>query len=91
MGQLLGLTSSMPTFGALDLGGASTQITFIPKTPSDMLPDFHEDLMLYGQPYKVYTYSYLCYGINEARRQLLAHLVTVSKTTIIIKFISRKY
>lgn len=62
------------TVGALDMGGASTQITFYsPEYPSS--PDYREDLDLYGTNYTVYTHSYLCYGINEAIRRYMAILV----------------
>ena len=70
-----GFGSSNPMSGALDLGGASEQITFVPQSPP--LKD-GINLHLYGQDYTVYTHSYLCYGRNEANRQLLAQLVKVS-------------
>ncbi|XP_070614546.1 ectonucleoside triphosphate diphosphohydrolase 2 [Erythrolamprus reginae] len=57
------------TVGAMDLGGASTQITFettaAPETPGSQVT-----LKLYGQPYKVYTHSFLCYGMNEIHTKL---------------------
>lgn len=64
------------TVGALDMGGASTQITFY--TPETDIPsDYKEDITLYGQNYTVYTHSYLCYGINEGIRKYQAKLVMV--------------
>ena len=66
------------TYGAMDLGGASTQMTFISQHPSASPEDSREHLVMYGTEYDVYTHSYLCYGINEAHRQYLAHLVIVS-------------
>jgi apyrase len=56
---------AFPTVGALDLGGASTQITFLPV-------DFPESgevaLELAGTTYRVYSHSYLGFGQDEARR-----------------------
>ena len=36
-------------------------------------------MLMYGRNYTVYTHSYLCYGANEALRQLKAYLVKVSE------------
>lgn len=54
-----------PTVGALDLGGASTQITFVPL---DHPREHRQAVSLRGQTYQVYTHSYLGYGQDEARR-----------------------
>ncbi|XP_004593489.2 ectonucleoside triphosphate diphosphohydrolase 2 [Ochotona princeps] len=60
------------TLGALDLGGASTQITFETAGPvEDPADEVH--LRLYGQQYRVYTHSHLCYGRDQVLRRLLAH------------------
>ncbi|TRY55047.1 hypothetical protein DNTS_003651 [Danionella cerebrum] len=62
--------------GALDLGGASTQISFTPKDPlKDPNSAFH--LQLYGYNYELYTHSYLCYGQDQAVKKLQAYLHTV--------------
>lgn len=64
----------MKTFGALDLGGASTQITFVPASPplANAYP-----LSLAGHNYTLYVYSYLGYGNDQARylknRTAVAH------------------
>ncbi|KAK2837103.1 hypothetical protein Q5P01_014315 [Channa striata] len=61
--------------GALDLGGASTQITF--ETSERVENDNNSmNLTLYGQTYRLYTQSFLCYGQEEFLRKLLAHLIT---------------
>lgn len=67
------------TVGALDLGGASTQITF---ETSEEVEDSGDkmDLKLYGQTYKVYTHSFLCYGQDQFLRKLVAHLIKVLLT-----------
>ncbi|XP_060049066.1 ectonucleoside triphosphate diphosphohydrolase 1 [Erinaceus europaeus] len=65
--------NSFETSGALDLGGASTQITFQPflndtyESPKNMLYFY-----LYGKYYSVYTHSFLCYGKDQALLQKLA-------------------
>jgi len=62
------------------MGGASTQITFVPENPANIQPGYNQSLQLYGTEYEIYTYSYQCYGLNEAYRRYLAHLVQVSWT-----------
>ncbi|POI31232.1 hypothetical protein CIB84_005018, partial [Bambusicola thoracicus] len=59
--------------GALDLGGASTQITFLPGTTADD-KNTRALLRLYGTNYSVYTHSYLCYGEKQVLKRLLASL-----------------
>ncbi|XP_063792306.1 ectonucleoside triphosphate diphosphohydrolase 8-like [Pseudophryne corroboree] len=62
------------TFGAMDLGGASTQMTF---QPQGGIEDKNTEMFyrLYGYDYTIYTNSYLCYGQDQALKQLLAHLI----------------
>ncbi|XP_010225257.1 PREDICTED: ectonucleoside triphosphate diphosphohydrolase 8-like, partial [Tinamus guttatus] len=59
--------------GALDLGGASTQITFQPGGATE---DQNTSVLLrlYGTNYSLYTHSYLCYGQTQALKMLLAAL-----------------
>ncbi|CAB1460346.1 unnamed protein product [Pleuronectes platessa] len=68
------LNPGRKTTGALDLGGASTQITF---QTSDKVEegDNMMELKLYGQSYRLYTQSFLCYGQDQFLRKLLAHLI----------------
>ncbi|NXM44462.1 ENTP1 diphosphohydrolase, partial [Gymnorhina tibicen] len=66
------LTSSSETSGALDLGGASTQITFVSKELSSESPENQLYFRLYGKDYQVYTHSFLCYGKDQALQQKLA-------------------
>ncbi|NXI81195.1 ENTP8 diphosphohydrolase, partial [Rhipidura dahli] len=63
--------------GALDLGGASTQITFVPEG-SAVSRDGASELTLYGYSYNIYTHSYLCYGQNEMLRRLAKELIVES-------------
>ncbi|XP_042672842.1 ectonucleoside triphosphate diphosphohydrolase 3 isoform X2 [Centrocercus urophasianus] len=68
------------TMGALDLGGASTQISFIPE---DSQENFNNTMQvkLYGYDYNVYTHSFQCYGREEAEKRLLALLLQKSSTS----------
>ncbi|XP_010219054.1 PREDICTED: ectonucleoside triphosphate diphosphohydrolase 8-like, partial [Tinamus guttatus] len=65
------------TFGALDLGGESTQISFIPKS-SFMKWNEVSKVTLYGYNYNIYTQSYLCYGQNEVLKRLAKTLIEES-------------
>ncbi|XP_057611737.1 ectonucleoside triphosphate diphosphohydrolase 8 isoform X3 [Chionomys nivalis] len=59
--------------GALDLGGASTQISFVPQGP--ILNQSNQvTFRLYGANYSVYTHSYLCFGRDQVLIRLLAEL-----------------
>lgn len=64
--------------GALDLGGASTQITFQPEVPVE---DRNTSVFfrLYGTNYSLYSHSYLCYGQTQALKMLLAALHQVPR------------
>ncbi|XP_029643143.1 ectonucleoside triphosphate diphosphohydrolase 5 isoform X2 [Octopus sinensis] len=55
---------------ALDLGGGSTQITFVPSKPETLQQvgdDFKESVTLFGQRYNLYTHSYLGLGLMATR------------------------
>ncbi|KAL4612990.1 ectonucleoside triphosphate diphosphohydrolase 1 isoform X2 [Arapaima gigas] len=74
------------TMGALDLGGASTQITFESGDHFKSINDFIH-FRLYGKEYRVYTHSFLCYGKDQALklfldRQLQAHPTGSGKQTL---------
>lgn len=69
--------------GALDLGGASTQITFLPGTTTDD-KNTSALLRLYGTNYSVYTHSYLCYGQKEVLKRLLASLHQVIASSLVL-------
>lgn len=62
--------------GALDMGGASTQITFVPGGPI-LDKTTQATFRLYGADHTVYTHSYLCFGRDQALSRLLVELVQV--------------
>jgi apyrase len=64
------------TTGALDLGGASTQISFVAEEVGLNTSDVVQ-VSLYGYTYTLYTHSFQCYGRNEAEKKFLAMLLQV--------------
>ncbi|XP_070760603.1 ectonucleoside triphosphate diphosphohydrolase 2-like [Enoplosus armatus] len=68
------LNPDRETIGALDLGGASTQITFETSEEVEDKDNLME-LKLYGQTHRLYTQSFLCYGQDQFLKKLLAHLI----------------
>lgn len=56
-----------PTVGVLDLGGASTQITF---QPLDLPEPFIRTVTLGSRTYSLYTKSYLGLGQDESRKRV---------------------
>lgn len=71
------LSPGRPTVGALDFGGASTQITFATGEEVENERDVM-NMRLYGQEYSLYTHSFLCYGQDQMLKRLLAHIVKVA-------------
>uniref|UniRef100_A0AAV2LF73 Ectonucleoside triphosphate diphosphohydrolase 1 n=1 Tax=Knipowitschia caucasica TaxID=637954 RepID=A0AAV2LF73_KNICA len=68
------LEQGLETTGALDLGGASTQISFISDSfDGSESPSNYVAFRLYGNDYNLYTHSFLCYGKDQALRMALAH------------------
>ena len=67
--------SSTETVGALDLGGASTQVTFHPD--ESILAGFF-DLNIASSQHRLYTHSYLYYGADQARLRLFADLIAAA-------------
>ncbi|VDK88534.1 unnamed protein product [Dibothriocephalus latus] len=59
--------------GALDLGGASTQITFVPADASSALYTGRHHL--FGNMYTVYSYSFLCYGKSAGENRIWAEII----------------
>lgn len=68
------LKQGLETTGALDLGGASTQISFVSDHfDGSESPNNSVTFRLYGNDYNLYTHSFLCYGKDQALRMTLAH------------------
>ncbi|XP_054454657.1 ectonucleoside triphosphate diphosphohydrolase 1 isoform X2 [Anoplopoma fimbria] len=68
------LKQGLETTGALDLGGASTQISFVSDNyDGSESPSNSVTFRLYGNDYDLYTHSFLCYGKDQAHRMTLAH------------------
>lgn len=59
------------------MGGASIEVAFVPDNASSIPENYTSDFILYGVNYTLYTHSYLCYGLKEAQRKVLADLVEV--------------
>ncbi|CAL1540540.1 unnamed protein product [Lymnaea stagnalis] len=68
----------VPSIGALDLGGASTQISFVSNVT--MPVGYAAVLQLFGHNYTVYTHSYLCYGVMEITNRIMAVLIKESSS-----------
>ena len=60
------------------MGGASAEITFVPEKGTVVPSSYSSYVRLYGRDYNLYTHSFLCYGMKEAERRLLASLVQVT-------------
>lgn len=76
------LSPGRGTVGALDFGGASTQITFATEQQGEV--DQRRggiSLRLYGQHYALYTHSFLCYGRDQVLKRILALLVQAQGTS----------
>ncbi|XP_042315792.1 ectonucleoside triphosphate diphosphohydrolase 1 [Sceloporus undulatus] len=71
------------TTGALDLGGASTQITFVPDQKKNESSEYMVNFYLYGKTYTVYTHSFLCYGKDQALRLKMLNDVLHSSTSTV--------
>ncbi|KAM4624168.1 ectonucleoside triphosphate diphosphohydrolase 1 isoform 2-T5 [Polymixia lowei] len=71
------------TTGALDLGGASTQISFVSDhyDGSESLSN-SVTFRLYGNDYNLYTHSFLCYGKDQVLRLSLAQQTKSGPSTI---------
>jgi apyrase len=81
-----GELNSVETVGALDLGGASTQITFVPAAGTVWNDMDKSTLRLYGEELELYTHSYLCYGqvqMTNRRRALLLNRTDSSATSVV--------
>jgi Golgi nucleoside diphosphatase len=58
--------------GALDLGGVSVQLTFLPDSNREIIDNYFP-LRLRGQTLGLYTHSYLQFGAKAANARILDH------------------
>ena len=65
---------SSPTFGALDLGGASTQISFSSRGRRLLRSKEAFPLRIDHSNYLLYSHSFLRYGVDEARSKHSRHI-----------------
>ena len=80
LGQL-GSPDQTKTVGTLDLGGSSTQITFVAHDEED-IPDGYKFILPFkGQMYHLYTHSFAGYGYNDAHSSILQESEKVSGNT----------
>lgn len=70
------IAKTSDTNGILDLGGASTQIVFVPEDTSIPYPSFFGNIRIYGVNYRPYSYSFLCWGQNEIALLYQTYLIT---------------
>lgn len=65
------VSSSSHTIGVVEMGGASMQVSFAPSDISKIDPEELSTVSLNGRVYRIYTHSYLNYGLEQA--QVLLH------------------
>lgn len=64
------------TYGALDMGGASTQISFYePIEDGDVMSNLFKLQIGAAKHWNLYTHSYLHFGVNEAFNRCSARLI----------------
>eukprot|EP00285_Hemiselmis_virescens_P015372 CAMPEP_0173390336 /NCGR_PEP_ID=MMETSP1356-20130122/14519_1 /TAXON_ID=77927 ORGANISM="Hemiselmis virescens, Strain PCC157" /NCGR_SAMPLE_ID=MMETSP1356 /ASSEMBLY_ACC=CAM_ASM_000847 /LENGTH=309 /DNA_ID=CAMNT_0014347691 /DNA_START=198 /DNA_END=1123 /DNA_ORIENTATION=+ len=70
------------TVGSLDMGGSSTQITFVAQDPASVPNGYKFSMPYKGKVYHLYTHSFAGYGYNSARASLLEDSNTVGNTGV---------
>ena len=73
---VLGKDSGESTYGIIDLGGASMQVSFVPEVNHYVLQNCYPLTLTDQTTYRLYAKSYLHYGIVEANRRLAANIIT---------------
>jgi len=63
------------TYGALDMGGASTQISFY-EPDEDIMSGLFKLQIGQGKHWNLYAHSFIYFGINEARHRFQAKLLS---------------
>merc|ERR1712038_1525715 len=73
------------SYVALDLGGGSTQITFLPKyeeTLKEAPASFLHEITVLGTTHRVYSHSYLGLGLMAAREKIFSDSQPVGQTEL---------
>lgn len=65
---------SLTMHGALDLGGASTQISFF-EPNEDIMSNLYKVQIGQAKHWNIYAHSFLFYGVNEAMERFQARLI----------------
>ncbi|CAF4001287.1 unnamed protein product [Adineta steineri] len=78
--ELFNKSKPLDTFGVLDMGGASTQLSFIAPTATKE----RYRMNLFNRNYDVYSHSYLCYGQDQARLVYQGKLVEQANRSLSI-------
>ncbi|CAK9872681.1 unnamed protein product [Sphagnum jensenii] len=73
----------LQTTGIIELGGASTQVTFVPEVLPP--PSFKHTLELGGKAFVLYSYSFLNFGQEAAWDSLLELTIAGSVATAMLK------
>ncbi|CAF0888067.1 unnamed protein product [Adineta steineri] len=71
MGELFKNNKPLETYGVSDMGGASTQLSFI--SPDALYHRFN--MSLFNTDYETYSHSYLCYGAEQFRYVYLGQMI----------------
>jgi len=64
------------TYGVVDMGGASTEITFLPQTSP---LNHYQGFLFHQNLYLLYSYSYATYGLEQAKRLTSKEYPAVTK------------
>eukprot|EP00461_Guttulinopsis_vulgaris_P001506 UN01506 len=65
-------------FGALDMGGASTQISFQTSPGEDVMEHYYSYTSPFNDRYELYTVSFLRFGANEFVDRVMAAILKAS-------------
>lgn len=60
--------SSTSTIGIVEMGGASSQVTFAPSDVTNIPKDLLHEINVNQHSYQVYTHSYLEYGLDKVQK-----------------------
>lgn len=74
--NVLGQDRGESTYGVIDLGGASLQVAFVPETNHYVLQNCYPISLTDQTNYRLYSKSYLHYGIVEANRRMASAIIT---------------